>query len=268
MSIGAHAEGTVVVSAGPNTRHACFMVCLKLDLYQPKYGNVPMSYTVTPCQPEQAFLGDYGVGTKFESLDAMGGKEIATVLELEPLNRIVIESRGVQLVYTFSELPNGDCEFYFAMDGPNMGLFQTHLGMQLNTMKAFIVANIEAICSDAPPQDGSGNAAAPAKAASEMTIDDVCNWAASQGLDPGPFRENDIDGKLLQKMNDAMLEELGVSSAIKRTKIIDEIAGLAPKGFVEVAEHGQAQQAQQAMYQKSQTEAIMTQAHHNHMHNY
>eukprot|EP01052_Picozoa_sp_SAG31_P055362 SAG31_NODE_15243_length_764_cov_0.727820_1_plen_118_part_10 len=109
------AEGKVVVSGGPNTRHACFRVCLKLDLYQPKYANNPMSFTVTPCQPEQAFVDGYGVGTKFQGVNAFGEQEIATVLEFEPLAQIVIESGGVRMINTFSELPNGDCEFHFAM---------------------------------------------------------------------------------------------------------------------------------------------------------
>merc|ERR1719183_2796541 len=146
-----HAEASTVVSAGPITLHACFMVCLKLDLYQPKYANIPMTYSVTPCKQGQAFMGGYGVGTVFTGTNAMGSQEVCTVVELEPLARVVIDTRGIQLAYTTTALPNGDCELGVAFDGQEMGRFQKHLEMQLNTMKAFIEANVAAICSDAPP---------------------------------------------------------------------------------------------------------------------
>ena len=59
-----------------------------------------------------------------------------------------------------------------------------------------------------------------------MTVDAVCDWAAVQGLEPGPFREFAIDGKLLLQMDHEMLQELGISSKIKRTKLLGAIADL------------------------------------------
>lgn len=257
-----HAEATVVVSAGPNTLHACFMVCLKVDLYQPKYANMPITFSVTPCQQGQAFVGGYGVGTVFTGTNA-GSKDITTLVEVEPLARVVMASGAAQVTYTTTALPNGDCELGIALDGPSMGLFERHFAMQLNTMKGFIEANVTAICSDAPPL-GSDT----------MTVDAVCDWATAQGLDPGPFREHAIDGKLLLQMDHEMLEELGVSSKIKRTKLLGTIADLGgggsegsggSGGFVEVPQHAQAMQAAQNMFQASQTQAIMTQARNNHI---
>lgn len=99
----------------------------------------------------------------------------------------------------------------------------------------------------------------------QMSIDDVCSWAAAQGLDTEPFRQSGIDGKLLLQMDHEMLEEVGVTSKIKRTQLLNAIAELgsaAPtgQGFVEVPQHAQAQQGQQALFQLSQTQAIMRQA--------
>ena len=283
----------IVSAAGPNTLHACFMVCLKVDLYQPKYANIPMSYSVTPCPAGQAFVDGYGVGTVFTATNLFGGREEVKVVEVEPLAKIVSVCGPVQMTYTTKQLPNGDCELGYAMDGPDMGLFARQTEMQLNTLKAFIEANVAAICNEDPPGAGicRGNDASPLggeatghksaipsvpietatapKLGAQMTIEDVCNWAAAQGLDTEPFRQSRIDGKLLLQMDHEMLEEVGVTSKIERTKLLNAIADLgssAPTGqsFVEVQQHAQAQQAQQAMFQFSQTEAIMRQAQLNH----
>lgn len=58
------------------------------------------------------------------------------------------------ITYTHTALPNGDCRMTIAVNGPNMGLLKDHMAMQLNTMKAFIEANTEAICTDSPPPGG------------------------------------------------------------------------------------------------------------------
>ena len=267
MSASSHSEASVVVSAGPNTLHACFMVCLKVDLYQPKYANIPITFSVTPCQPGQAFVGGYGVGTVFTGINGGGVEDSTTLVEVEPLARIVATVSGIRVTYTTTALTNGDCKLGMAFDGPNMGLFKNHLAMQLNTMKSFIEVNVAAICSDAPPL-GSVSYTTPVGGetpAATMTVDAVCDWAAAQGLDSGPFREHAIDGKLLLQMDHAMLEELGVSSKIKRTKLLGAIADLQPQspgsasgGFVEVPQHAQAVQTAQNMFQVSQTQAITT----------
>lgn len=208
----------------------------------------------------------------------MGAKDITTLVEVEPLARVVMTSGEAQVTYTTTALPNGDCELGIALDGPSMGQFESHFTMQLNTMKGFIEANVAAICSDAPPLGSVSYTTPRSRVGGEtpatMTVDAVCDWATAQGLDPGPFREHAIDGKLLLQMDHEMLEELGVSSKIKRTKLLGAIADLGgggsggsggSGGFVEVPQHAQAMQAAQNMYQASQTQAIMTQARNIHL---
>jgi hypothetical protein len=151
-----HAEATTVVSAGADTHHACFMLGLKMDLYQPKYANLPATYNVTACPPGSALLeGKYGVGTVFSGFNDMGQQEILSIAECSftsgGTGLVVFNCAGILVTHTTTALPNGDCQFTLAMDGPNMGMFTNHIAMQLNTMKAFIEANVVAICADAPP---------------------------------------------------------------------------------------------------------------------
>ena len=122
-------------------------MCLKVDLYQPKYANIPMSYSVTPCPPGQAFIDGYGVGTVLTATNSFGSLEKITLVEVEPLAKIVFECGPVQMTYTTRLLPNGDCELGYDMDGPHMGRFGRQVTMQLNTLKAFIEANVAAICN-------------------------------------------------------------------------------------------------------------------------
>jgi len=240
------------------------MVCLKLDLYQPKYANIPMIWSVTPCQKQHAFVDGYGVGTVFTANNAVGVKEAVKVVEIVPLTRIVYEIDKARMTYNTKQLPNGDCEIHFLMDGPNVGRFQRHYQLQLNTIKAFIEANVAAICKDAPPLEKSagGNIEANTVNSVPVTVDEVCDWVAAQGVDPGPFREASINQKLLLQMDHEMLEELGCSSKIKRTKLLNAITDLgggssSKDDFVAVPQHAQAQQAQQTLFQLSQTQATV-----------
>merc|ERR1719223_1101438 len=98
------------------------------------------------------------------------------------------------------QLPNGDCEIHCIMDGPDFGRqFPNHVKMQLNTIRAFIEANVAAICKNAPPLEKSagGNIEANTVNSVPVTVDEVCDWVAAQAVDPGPFREASIDQKLL-----------------------------------------------------------------------
>ena len=123
-----HAEATTVVSAGPETHHACFMLSLKMDLYQPKYANIPVTYSVTACPPGSALLeGKYGVGTVFSGFNCMGQKESNSIVECSFIrggtSLVALKCAGILVTHTTTALPNGDCKYTVAMDGPNMGLF-------------------------------------------------------------------------------------------------------------------------------------------------
>ena len=75
------AAASVLVSAGEHTQHCCWAVCAKLDVFQPKYGNVPLVYTVQPGTGPLCYE-KYGVGTKFTSRNAMGEPEVVTISQL------------------------------------------------------------------------------------------------------------------------------------------------------------------------------------------
>jgi len=51
---------------------------------------------------------------------------------------VVFNSAGILITYRTEALPDGDCQITMVMDGPSMGQFQTHMAMQLNTIKAFV----------------------------------------------------------------------------------------------------------------------------------
>ena len=250
-----HAEASVVVSAGENTTHACFMVCLKVDLYQPKYANIPMSFSVTPCQEGQGFVDGYGVGTCFSARNAIGAQEIHKLVVVDPLARIVTEqSGGYQCTFTTTALPNGDCKMGIAFDGRGMGGFQNHVAMQLDTMKAFIIQNVAAICNDAPPLPS-----VPLASVAAPLVDKIPTPTAPPAAPTAPPAAPTAFCGGCGKANGStsFCTGCGASSG-------DDPTGGAPASavFVEVPEHAQAQQAQQAMFQLSQTSAIMQQAQH------
>lgn len=139
------------------------MLGLKMDLYQPKYANMPVTYNVTACPPGSALLeGKYGVGTVFSGFNVMGQQQSNSITEcsftsggtgLVVCTHTTTTARGatgeILVTHTTTALPNGDCEFTLAMDGPNINRAWT--AAQLSNMKAFIEANVAAICADAPP---------------------------------------------------------------------------------------------------------------------
>ena len=97
---GLHCEATTVVSSGPDTHHACFMVALKVDLYQPKYANIPITYNMTPCPPGTGVLDKYGVGSLFNGFNAMGMPENLTITECHydgagGFGKVVFETKGI-----------------------------------------------------------------------------------------------------------------------------------------------------------------------------
>ncbi|GMI26049.1 hypothetical protein TeGR_g10890 [Tetraparma gracilis] len=132
------------------------MLGLKLDLYQPKYANMTMVWTVTKCPPENAVVGPYGVGTKFSAMNILMKEEILEVTECTfvkgEMGKVVFRARGIDAIYITKALPNGDCEYTLAQDGPKMGseVFANAMAMQLRTMKAFVEANAAAISAEAP----------------------------------------------------------------------------------------------------------------------
>jgi hypothetical protein len=224
------------------------MVALKVDLYQPKYANMPITYHVTPCPPGTGVLDKYGVGTVFSGFNAMGTPENLTITECaftpSESGKVVFQVPGSILVtYTTTALPNGDCQFTVAMDGPNMGLFEKHMAMQVNTMKAFIEANTTAICADAPPAGRAVVTAAVVMAPAVSATGPPSAFCGSCG-----------------KKNDGSAFCVGCGAAAGAAPI-PAVAGVVVSGsaggFVEVPQHAQAQQAAGNMMAQSQTEAIL-----------
>jgi len=146
------ATASTTVSAGPDTVHACFMVCLKIDLYQPKYANIPMTYTASPCPHGKGYVDEtYGEGTVFNGFNIRGAPERVVVSEIVPLEKIVLTNGIHTMTYILTALPNNKCLLEFKIMGRNIGIFQRHVTLQTNKMKCFIETNAGPICEDAPP---------------------------------------------------------------------------------------------------------------------
>jgi hypothetical protein len=251
------------------------MVALKVDLYQPKYANMPITYTVTPCPPGTGILDKHGVGTVFNGFNAMGMPENLTITECHyesSFGKVVFETKGILVTYTTTALPNGDCQFTVAMDGPSMGLFQNHMAMQVNTMKAFIEANTTAICADAPPAGRAVVTAAvviapavPAAGVSDDPLDKIMKL--KNLLDNGTITQMDFDQKKSELLN-LVTGSAGAGAA--PIPVAGVVVSGSAGGFVEVPQHAQAQQAASNMLAQSQTEAIMrsNRANHSNHHNY
>ena len=169
---GDFASASTIVSAGPDTLHACFMVCLKLDLYQPKYANMPITYSVKPCPPGKGYVDKtYGEGTVFNGFNAMARQEQVFISEVIPLKKVVLTAGAGAgtLTFTMTALPNDACQLDFDLMGDNIRSLQRQIEMQINTMKFFIEANVGPICNDAPPigQHGISSKTLPVLASSK-----------------------------------------------------------------------------------------------------
>jgi hypothetical protein len=129
------------------------MVCLKLDLYNSKYANMPITYSVKPCPPGKGYVDNtYGEGTVFNGFNAMGRPEEAVITEVVPLEKVVMTSGSATMTHTMTALPGGKCRLEVALKWFIAGIIgQDHVKMQVNTMKHFIEANVRPICNDAPP---------------------------------------------------------------------------------------------------------------------
>jgi len=148
---------------------------------------MPITFTVKPCPRGADFIEGYGVGTVFEGINAIGQPEVVTIKELVSLEKIVLESRGLLMTYSTTLLPNGDCKLQFAFDGPNMGRFQQHVVMQINTMGSFAKANLRAILDEAdgktlpaPPVVGASPPGPPPAVAGGGGFVDVPQHAQAQ----------------------------------------------------------------------------------------
>ena len=231
-----HSEAETMVPGGADSLRACFLLCLKLDLYQPKYANMPITFTVKPCPRGADFIEGYGVGTVFEGINAIGQPEVVTIKELVSLEKIVLESRGLLMTYSTTLLPNGDCKLQFAFDGPNMGRFQQHVVMQINTMGSFAKANLRAILDEA---DGKTLPAPPVVGASPPGPPPVVGAASGGAFCGGCGAANS---------GAAFCTGCGAASG-------GAVAGGG--GFVDVPQHAQAQQAAQNMMQQSMMNATI-----------
>ncbi|CAK0834587.1 unnamed protein product [Prorocentrum cordatum] len=119
--------------------------------------NHPVAYRVEP-GPGANFYGKYGVGTRFTGRNMMGQQEVLTIKEMTYPTRITFNAGPVDVEHTFEEVGQGAANMSLSMKGPKMGRYQNHIGMQLETMRAFIELNIEQILA-ANPLDTSAPAA-------------------------------------------------------------------------------------------------------------
>ncbi|GMH92064.1 hypothetical protein TrVE_jg2783 [Triparma verrucosa] len=224
-------------------------MCLKVDLYQPKYANIPMTFAVKPCPTGTGFVEGYGVGTTFTGKNGMGKAERVTIKELVPLQKIVMECPygGNSILMTYStslDVSSGACKLSFAYDGKMMGLFKTHVEMQIKTMGAFAAANIRAILDEA----GGMASTAPMPMASPAPMSMVST------APPAAFC-----GKCgAANSGTAFCTSCGAVAG----------GGGGGGGFVDVPQHAQAQQAQNLMMQQSMMNATIqaNQAIHNRHH--
>lgn len=233
------ASASTIVSAGPDTLHACFMVCLKVDLYQSKYANMPITFSMKPCPPGKGYVDKaYGEGTVFSGFNAMARPEQVVVSEIVPLKKVVLTSGATTMTYTMTALPNDKCQLEFEMVGTNLGMFQRQVALQTNTMKHFIEANVGPICNDAPPIGREISTTLPVSASE-----------AAPTTKPAAFCGN--CGKANSKT--AFCTGCGVPNGGAAT------GGDPPQGgFVEIPQHAEAKQATLNLFQKSQTKAIIT----------
>jgi len=224
---------TTIANCGEHTQHCAWGMVLKLDTYQPKYANIPMTWTVTPppqvAAGQKLWWGKYGVGTKMSSTNIMGAPENITVQDAQYPTSISFNSNGIIIAYTFVLLVTGQVQMNLSMTGPNMGLFTDHMRVQVNTMKAVVEKNFAAILADCPVE---GTAAAPPAAAKFCP---ECGHALTPGA--------------------AFCSNCGTK--------IPQAAGVA---FVEVPEHQMGQQGSQMLTQQSmmQAQAQMNRHHHHH----
>lgn len=145
-----HCEVTTVISAGPDTHYACFLVGLKPDLYQQKY-SCDMVTTVTRCPPGRGVVKNYGLGTKFNwKRHDHGGQLI--------IDKCAFTSGGTGIVsftmpkyncvttHTTTALSNGDCQYTITVDGPFAGAGAEVMACELDGIKRFVQENAVAIC--------------------------------------------------------------------------------------------------------------------------
>jgi len=232
-----------MVPGGADALRACFLLCLKVDLYQPKYANIPLSFALKPCPTGAGFVEGYGVGTVFEGKNAMGAPELVTIKELVPLQKIVMESNSILMTYSTSlDVSSGACKLSFAFDGKMMGLFQKHVEMQVNTMGAFAAANIRAIIDEA----GVMASPAPMPMASPAPMPMV-SPAPMPMTSPAPMP------MVSTAPPAAFCAKCGAAnSGTAFCTSCGAVAGGGGGGFVDVPQHAQAQQAMNATIQANQ----------------
>ena len=174
---GREAKAEVLVLAGEHTQHICWSAACRMDLYHAKYAMMPMAWSVTPgpgCDgvfdvltgshsaagksrfdPGTSCIdGRYGVGTVFSSTNAFGTPETATITALAYPTKVAFSGSGCQMIWTCRAVdpanPFAGTMLGFAMIGPNMGLFQSHVATMVNKMQAFLTANAASVLAEAP----------------------------------------------------------------------------------------------------------------------
>ena len=133
-----------------DTLRACFACCYKMDVYQPKYANIPMVYNITtPCKDGKAMDGKYGLGTVFSATNAFGQPEKVEITEARH-GIVSFVSGGYTIKYTTTKDESGECQLQFQMLGPHAGRFQDHVKAQITKMATLIENNVADICAESP----------------------------------------------------------------------------------------------------------------------
>eukprot|EP00039_Didymoeca_costata_P017439 m.322975 g.322975 ORF g.322975 m.322975 type:complete len:485 (+) comp16538_c1_seq1:230-1684(+) len=75
-----------------------------------------------------------------------------------------------------------------------------------------------------PSQSATEQSDKESSDASQWGVEEVCNWAKSNKFDEAIFRDNEVDGLVLLELDEEMLrDDLGLTSKLKRTKVLTRI---------------------------------------------
>ena len=121
-----------------------------MDVYQPKYANIPMVYNITtPCKDGKALDGKYGLGTVFSGTNAFGQPEKVEITEARH-GIVSFVSGGYTMKYTTTKDESGECQLQFQMLGPHAGRSQKNVKAQITKMATLIENNVADICAESP----------------------------------------------------------------------------------------------------------------------
>lgn len=250
-SVANIAEAQVIVSPGQNTlentHHACFMLCLQMDVYHEKYANAPIAWTVTPCPT--GLYDKYGAGTQFTGFNHMGQQEQAVITEVKYLESVTIAVGGITIKYITTRVENG-CSLSCIMEGARMGSLNIMkaIAMTVNTMKAFIELNVPAICAKSPLLGPGGEAVPAVDVSNEPSSAD-----AEAQVDSPPQKHSFCSGCGQASNGGKFCSGCGMAAAGSASPAA---APAAPE-FVDAPQHALAQKAVDNMAKQAQQEQML-----------